>query len=160
MMARLNGLPHSPNSILYGHGVRSGPILTASSAMSIEIFLCWGKLTVLMASCIQNVYVWSLHLYIFRKVCFLDMFDWQDVLCLKVRSDFISKFNFLLADKCGYKTSALDAQWTSRKPWGLHSLVHIRKMAFWDAILMTIHIFHRIFISLTQNCWEVILQSS
>lgn len=31
-------------------------------------------------------------------------------LCLKVNSDFISEFDFLLANKYGFKTSALDAQ--------------------------------------------------
>lgn len=79
--------------------------------------------------------------------CFLELFKWQGILCPKVRSDFITEFDFLLANKCGYKTSAFDDQWASRKQWGLHSLVPIRKMALWDAFLMTIHIFHRIFIS-------------
>ena len=152
-MTRLNVLLHSLKSmaprwawqsILHSHGVRSSPILTASSALSIDICLCLCKLTALVASRIQNVCAWNLHLYIFGRVCFLELFQWQGILCLKVRNDFLSEFDFLLAKKCGFKTSALDAQWTSRKPWGLHSLVHIRKIAFWDAVLMTIHIFHRI----------------
>lgn len=63
-----------------------------------------------MGSCIQKCLCLKLASPYLQKSVFSRVVSMTGVLFLKVRCDFISEFNFLLANKFGYKASALDAQ--------------------------------------------------